>query len=148
MKPLYLLVIALLSATLGCQENSDNLNEEETFDTISALMQAQENSWNEGDLDGFMSSYWKSDSLSFIGLRGLSKGWQTTLDNYNKSYPNEEQMGQLLFENLEMEQLAPSSAFVIGKWTLFRSADTLSGHYSLIWKKMGAKWVIVADHSS
>jgi hypothetical protein len=57
-------------------------------------------------------------------------------------------MGQLLFENLEMEQLAPSSAFVIGKWTLFRSADTLSGHYSLIWKKMGAKWVIVADQSS
>jgi hypothetical protein len=63
MKPLYLLVIALLSGTLGCQENSDNLNEEETLDTISALMQAQENSWNEGDLDGFMSSYWKSDSL-------------------------------------------------------------------------------------
>jgi len=111
-------------------------------------MQAQENAWNEGDLDRFMLSYMKSDSLSFIGSRGLSKGWQTTLDNYKISYPNKEQMGRLQFENLQMEQLGASSAFVLGKWTLYRSADTLSGHYSLIWKKLEAEWVIVADHSS
>lgn len=148
MRLLCLLVIGLLLTTLGCQQTSDGFNEEQTLSTLSALMQAQENAWNEGDLDGFMSSYWKSDSLSFIGSRGLSKGWQTTFDNYKKSYPNQAQMGKLQFENLEMEQLAPLSAFVIGKWTLYRSADTLSGHYSLIWKKMGAKWVIVADHSS
>ncbi|MFT4779998.1 MAG: ketosteroid isomerase-like protein [Flavobacteriales bacterium] len=148
MKPLYLLAIGLLSATIGCQEISDDLNEKENLQTISALMQAQENAWNEGDLDRFMSSYMKSDSLSFIGSRGLSKGWQTTLDNYKKSYPNKEQMGRLQFENLQMEQLAASSAFVLGKWTLYRNADTLSGHYSLIWKKLEAEWVIVADHSS
>ncbi len=148
MKPVYLLAISLLSVTIGCQEVSDDLNGKENIQTISTLMQAQENAWNEGDLDRFMLSYMKSDSLSFIGSRGLSKGWQTTLDNYKKSYPNKEQMGRLQFENLQMEQLGASSAFVLGKWTLYRSADTLSGHYSLIWKKLEAEWVIVADHSS
>jgi len=148
MKPVYLLAISLLSVTIGCQEVSDDLNGKENIQTISTLMQAQENAWNEGDLDRFMLSYMKSDSLSFIGSRGLSKGWQTTLDNYKISYPNKEQMGRLQFENLQMEQLGASSAFVLGKWTLYRSADTLSGHYSLIWKKLEAEWVIVADHSS
>jgi hypothetical protein len=116
--------------------------------TIEALMGEQESAWNSGSLEGFMKHYWQNDSMKFVGKNGISYGWQRTLDNYRKSYPDAEARGILKFNNLYAEVLSDSSAFVIGKWTLFRSADTLSGHYSLLWKKINSSWVIVADHSS
>ena len=143
------ILLALVTLTLGgCVANESSYNQKETIVTLSSLMDEQEKAWNQGDLDGFMSSYWKSDSLAFIGSRGLSKGWVTTLDNYKKSYPTPEKMGRLAFNNLEMEQVSENTAFVIGQWTLFRSQDTLAGHYSLLWKKIAGEWKIVADHSS
>jgi ketosteroid isomerase-like protein len=111
-------------------------------------MDQQQKAWNQGDLESYMNGYWKSDSLRFIGKRGITYGWQPTLDNYKKGYPNADAMGQLQFENLSMELTGDSSAYVIGKWMLFRTNDTLSGHYSLLWKCMNGRWLIVADHSS
>jgi hypothetical protein len=35
--------------------------------------------WNRGDLSKrFMDTYWKSDSLMFIGKSGVTYGWQNT----------------------------------------------------------------------
>ena len=115
---------------------------------IDSIMLAQQDAWNRADIEGFMQSYWKSDSLCFVGKRGLTFGWQNTLDNYKKGYPDAAAMGRLQFTNQSLDVLSDSQAYVIGKWELFRSADTLSGHYSLLWKKISGKWVIVADHSS
>ena len=116
--------------------------------SIDSLMQAQQSAWNNADIEGFMQPYWKSDSLCFIGKRGLTFGWQNTLDNYRKGYPDAAAMGRLQFTNHSLDVLSDDHAYVIGKWELFRVADTLSGHYSLLWKKISGKWVIVADHSS
>ncbi len=127
----------------GCNEHSI-----QELDSIETLMKQQEVSWNEGDLQGFMQPYLQSDSLVFVGKRGLTYGWDNTLNNYLKGYPNKEAMGQLQFTNLKKEMLSDSSAWVIGKWELFRNEDTLSGHYTLLWKKMNGNWKIVADHSS
>ena len=115
---------------------------------IRQIMANQELAWNNGDLEAFMSGYWHADSLVFIGSRGLSHGWQTTLDNYRKSYPDRETMGKLTFTLLTIEQLSPTSAYVIGKWQLARTKGDVSGHFTLLWKKMEGIWVIVADHSS
>ena len=116
--------------------------------SIRDIMAAQELAWNRGDLEAFMVGYWRSDSLRFIGSSGLTYGWQQTLDNYKKGYPDTDAMGQLKFTILSVEQLSKRSAYVIGKWRLARKAGDLSGHYTLLWKKIKGKWVIVADHSS
>ncbi len=119
-----------------------------TAGTLNRQMQEQEEAWNSGDLDGFMKHYWQSDSLMFIGRSGITRGWQATLDNYKKGYPDAAAMGRLQFNNKVVEVLSDTSAYVIGKWTLYRATDTLSGHYSLLWKNKNGSWVIVADHSS
>lgn len=116
--------------------------------TIASLMKSQEEAWNKGDLEGFMQPYWNSDSLIFIGKRGPTYGWKQTLENYIKSYPNKDAMGTLRFTNIESKAVGYEHALVIGKWELFRIADTLSGHYSLIWAKKNGSWKIIADHSS
>lgn len=115
---------------------------------IRAVMQAQQDAWNRGDLEAFMQGYWQSDSLRFIGSQGLGYGWQNTLDRYRRNYASPELMGQLTFTIISVELLSKRSAFVIGKWHLARTAGNLSGYYTLLWKKIKGKWLIVADHSS
>lgn len=139
-KILSLLFIILLFGQLKAQNSAET--------TIRQIMARQEAAWNRGDLESFMEGYWKSDNLRFIGKSGLTYGWQQTLDNYKKGYPDQESMGQLKFTVLSVEKLSRKSAFVIGKWHLARSMGDLSGHYTLLWKKIKGIWVIVADHSS
>ena len=146
MKQFLILLSAL--AWIACQAPSPKRSDAQSLSAIQAVMDTQQVAWNRGDIDGFMQGYWTSDSLRFIGKRGITFGWQSTLDNYKKSYPGTEAMGRLQFTNLSMEITGDSSAYVIGKWELFRTADTLSGHYSLLWKCMNGRWIIVADHSS
>jgi ketosteroid isomerase-like protein len=143
----FLILLSSL-AWIACQTPSPKRSDAQSIAAIQAVMDTQQVAWNRGDIDGFMQGYWASDSLRFIGKRGITFGWQSTLDNYKKSYPGTEAMGRLQFTNLSMEITGDSSAYVIGKWELFRTADTLSGHYSLLWKCMNGRWIIVADHSS
>lgn len=140
-------MVFVLSAC-NADKTADATTKLSALTSIALAMNEQENAWNEGDLEGFMEHYWKSDSLRFIGSRGLNYGWQTTLENYKESYPDREAMGTLTFSNKYMNMVAPDAAFIVGKWQLDRRSDTLSGHYSLLWRQIEGKWVIVADHSS
>jgi ketosteroid isomerase-like protein len=116
-------------------------------ETVLNNMLEQEQAWNKGDIKKFMQHYWQSDSLTFIGSKGVTKGWQKTLDNYLKSYPSKESMGQLTFTIIETRVLSVESIYVIGKWEL-KKEKPASGHFTLLWKKINNAWVIVSDHTS
>lgn len=115
---------------------------------ILTLLDTQIKAWNQGNLDGFMETYWKSDSLLFIGKSGPTYGWTATLENYKKSYPDKSAMGTLSFNLLELKKLAGDVYFVVGKWKLVRTAGDLSGHFTLVLRKINGDWKIIADHSS
>ncbi len=146
MKHLFLSLILFLSiSTLSFSQNAKQKDISEIMQTF----QNQQKSWNNGDLDGFMNGYWKSDSLKFIGKNGITYGYQATLENYKKSYPDVATMGKLKFDILSVRQLNKKYIFIIGKWHLKRETkEDLEGHFTLIWKKINKKWVIIADHSS
>lgn len=115
---------------------------------IRSLMDAQTSAWNAGDIDGFMATYWQSDSLLFVGKNGVTFGWKATLANYKKNYPDKTAMGALSFDLLEFKKLAADVYFVVGKWHLTRTIGDLSGHFTLVIRRIGGEWKIVADHSS
>lgn len=118
---------------------------------ITQTLERQTEAWNRGDLEGFMQGYWQSDSLLFIGKSGLTYGWQQTLDNYKKNYPDTRAMGQLRFNELTIRPVAGQEAyFVVGRWHLKREKEKgdLGGYFSLLWERKGGQWVVVADHSS
>ncbi len=116
---------------------------------ILEILLQQQNSWNKGDIPAFMNGYWRSDSLMFVGKSGVTYGWENTLKNYQKSYPNAETMGKLHFTVLKLEILDKKNAFLVGKWHLTRpEKGDVGGHFTLFWKKIKGKWCIVADHSS
>ncbi|HEU4632508.1 MAG TPA: DUF4440 domain-containing protein [Flavisolibacter sp.] len=136
--------LLLLTLTVGISARAQSNEEKE----IRAVLTKQTKAWNRGDLEGFMQTYWKSDSLMFIGKSGVKWGWQETLDNYTKSYPDTTAMGKLSFEIIQVKRLSVMYFYVVGKWMLKRSIGDLSGHFDLLVKKIKGKWVIVADHSS
>ena len=115
---------------------------------IRNAMAEQLIAWNTGDINRFMNTYWQSDSLQFIGKSGITYGWQKTLDNYKKRYPDTAAMGKLSFNFLEFKPLSPGYYFVVGKWHLQRSVGNLDGYFILLFKKIKGQWVIIADHSS
>ncbi|RYZ49858.1 MAG: DUF4440 domain-containing protein, partial [Chitinophagaceae bacterium] len=88
---------------------------------IKNLLHIQTESWNKGDLEGFMQTYWKNDSLLFIGKNGIRWGWQETLANYKRSYPDTTAMGKLSFDILVVKELSPDYYYVVGKWMLKRT---------------------------
>jgi len=116
--------------------------------TILKILDEQTAAWNNGDIDAFMQGYWKSDSLKFIGKNGITYGWTRTLNNYKKNYPDTAAMGKLHFDILSIKSLSPEYFHVIGKWNLQRSIGNLSGYFTLLFRKIQGKWVIIADHSS
>ena len=122
--------------------------QKDTETEIRRLLATQTESWNRGDVEGFMQTYWKSDSLMFIGKKGVVRGWQQTLDNYKKGYPDTAAMGKLSFDIVEVKPLSKEYAFVVGKWMLKRSIGDVSGHYTLLLRRIKGQWKIVADHSS
>lgn len=126
---------------ISCNPENNDVND------IKLVMNEQETAWNNGDIEGFMNGYWKSDSLMFIGKNGIKYGWQTTLDNYKNSYPDKETMGKLNFEILKLD-VQESSAYMLGKWKILRIKDEIGGYFTLYWKKINGKWLITIDHTS
>ncbi len=137
----FTLLLIIIGLTASAQSKGEQA-------AIRGLLQKQTLSWNRGDLKGFMQTYWKSDSLMFIGKNGVVLGWQSTLDNYKKGYPDTAAMGKLSFDIIQVKKLSPEYYFVVGKWMLKRTAGDLSGHYTLLMRKLKGQWKIIADHSS
>lgn len=137
-----LLSFLFLSLSANGQSNKD-------IKKVENILLRQAKDWNTGQLDKFMIGYWESDNLQFIGSKGITKGWQKTLDNYKKGYPDKATMGQLSFDVLSTEKLGRKAIMMVGKFMLDRKEkENLSGHFLLVWKKIKGEWVIIADHTS
>jgi len=95
-----------------------------------------------------MQGYWENDSLMFVGKDGVTYGYNKTLENYKKNYPDKAYMGVLKFTLLSVDPLNKDYYSVIGKWELTRSVGNVSGHYTILLKKINGQWKIILDHSS
>ena len=135
--------ILCTATTLFAQGSSDK-----DIEMIKNAMQKQQDAWNNGDIDTFMEWYWKSDNLQFIGGNGPTFGWQNTLDNYKKRYPDTATMGKLKFDILQVDRRSRKVISLIGKFTLTREKDQPTGHFLLLWKKIKGQWLIIADCTS
>jgi ketosteroid isomerase-like protein len=146
------LLVGLLLGAPGCATTQPGItaqSQETAAVAIRQVLTTQTAAWNRGDIPGFMEGYWKSDSLVFIGRKGPTYGWQQTLDNYKKNYPDAAAMGQLDFSGLRVTLVAPSAAQVIGRWHLARpAAGDLQGYFLLVLRQIDGKWVVAADHTN
>lgn len=139
-----LLIAVLFSTNLFAHGNDKH----QATNAIKDVIAAQQIAWNNGNLPAYMAGYWQSDKLRFASGNSYRHGWQATLDNYIKNYPDTATMGQLKFDIIEIEQLSDDAALVFGHWKLTRAKDQPQGLFTLVFRKFDNQWLITRDHTS
>ncbi|MGB7395398.1 MAG: nuclear transport factor 2 family protein [Pricia sp.] len=114
---------------------------------IKSILAEQQKAWSDNDLEGFMQGYWESDSLTYYSRGKITRGWQTTLDNYKKGYPSKADTGTLNFEIDAITQINEDAYYVMGKYFLTREVGDANGTFMIIFKRIEGEWKIVADSS-
>ena len=140
MRSIFVVLLAIISFSVFSQTKDEK--------EVRNVLATQNAAWNRGDVDAFMVGYWENDSLMFIGKSGVTYGYKNTLSNYKKNYPDTATMGKLTFTLIQVKQLSPEYFHVTGKYYLTRTMGDASGHFTLLFRKINGKWVIISDHSS
>jgi len=131
--------IVLIMSCGGPQRPASDLSD------IRSAMAAQEHAWDRGDIPGFMEAY--SDTICFISSRGTRCGRSEVQASYARNYPDQAAMGDLNFVIHEVIPVGPDHAWCTGEWSLYRTADTLGGGFSLLWTLETQGWRITRDHT-
>src|ERR1700693_4684936 len=96
-------LIAGLDSAMGqSTPQTESTRTAKTKAAIRAVLDAQRDAWNRGDIEGYMDGYDRSPMTEFVGGDSISRGWQTVLDRYKKNYNSREKMGLLTFSDLEV----------------------------------------------
>jgi uncharacterized protein (TIGR02246 family) len=120
----------------------------ETVSAVRAVLDAQVQAWNRGDVEGYMEGYERAETTTFVSGDSVTRGWQTVLERYQRSYDTREKMGTLEFTELDIKPLGPFYAQAAGRWKLTRAGDAPAGRFTLIFRRTDRGWRITHDHTS
>ncbi|MGB6153539.1 MAG: DUF4440 domain-containing protein [Pricia sp.] len=141
--PLMILFYLVTTNVLTAQNKNQNADK----NAIKAILIQQQEAWSNNDLEGFMEGYWETDSLTYYSGGKVTRGWQTTLDNYKKGYPSETETGTLNFQIDAITKINANAYYVMGQYFLTREAGDTNGTFMIIFKKIAGVWKIIADSS-
>jgi len=129
---------------------SSNLQPEGPEKAIRTVLDKQVAAWNNGNLEEFMTGYWKSPELSFFSGGRKLKGWDATIDRYRKTYQAEgKEMGKLTFSELDVQVLGREAGIVRGRFELiFKDGTKPTGIFTLVFRRFNDGWKIIHDHTS
>ena len=120
-------------------------------DEVLAVLHAQSEAWNRGDVDAFMAAgYWPSPELTFYSQGSVTHGYEAVLERYRKRYKSEgAEMGRLEFTAIEVRPLGERSAMARGRWDLsFAAKPPVGGLFTLVLRRLPEGWRVVHDHTS
>jgi uncharacterized protein (TIGR02246 family) len=143
------LLVAIISLLVQAQSSArPNKREARIIAAIRAVLEAQSEAWNRGDIEGYMGGYARSADTVFVSGDNVTRGWQTVLDRYKKNYDSRDKMGTLTFSDLEITPIANDTAIALGRWHLQRAKDKPHGRFTLILRRTKQGWKIIHDHTS
>jgi uncharacterized protein (TIGR02246 family) len=142
------LLALFLTFNMTMPAHAQQTPDSKSIEAIKAVLNAQRDAWNKGDIEGYMDGYDRSENTIFVSGDSVTRGWKTVLERYKKAYDTREKMGALTFSDLEVNLLNKNTAVVIGRWLLKRSNDEPHGRFTLILKNTKAGWRIIHDHTS
>ncbi len=142
------LALGTASSTILAGRRPINDQKADPEASVRAILAAQHNAWNEGNVEAFLLGYWRSESLTFSGSHGITRGFSGVQERYRTSYPDRQAMGKLDFSGLEVRTLGPDAALVLGHWHLAREKGDIGGVFSLVFQRFPEGWRIIHDHTS
>ena len=130
MRPALACVAFTLLALPSCRSLPNASATPIALDEARAVLDAQIARWNQGDLPGFVATYWDGPELTFLGGNGLTRGRQDLLARYERGYPTPAARGTLSFSVLEFQPLGQDHALLLGRYQLDRQ-EPASGFFKI-----------------
>lgn len=120
------------------------------IDEVLALLSAQKDAWNRGDIAGFCSHY--APDCVFLSPSGVSRGRKTVESRYVQKYgATKASMGRLDFDILDRRESTDGVSLAM-RWTLTwadRPApkSVATGLTLIVWQRHPSGWHVVQDAS-
>jgi len=116
---------------------------------ITAVIDAQRDAWNRGDLAAYMDGYARLDNLVFTSGGHVRRGWQEAFDHYAARYARDPAaMGKLVFAIDSIDPVGADGAVVLGRWVLTGTEHAGRGVFTLVLERRPEGWRIIHDHTS
>lgn len=142
-------IFTILIAFSGSQVTAAGSSDADTKKAIESVLNQQVAAWNRGDIKGFMSGYWNSPELIYVGNSTVTRGWQTLLDRYEElSKTSGGQIGMLELEETQITVLSKDSALAWGKYRVLQPGQDRKGLYTLVLRRFQAGWRTIYDRTS
>jgi uncharacterized protein (TIGR02246 family) len=114
---------------------------------IREVIQRELETWNSGDIEGYVDLYAPVDSVRMIYNGGEVMGKENILAFYKKYWPKEK-MGKLEFTDVRLERVSPEYFYTQGHFHVTQSdGKKIKGRFSGLMKKINGKWYLYTDHS-
>jgi ketosteroid isomerase-like protein len=112
---------------------------------VRAALEASRTEWNNGNFEGGLRVYWNSPDFTLWSGADTIRGYAQMLEYYK----GHGEMGQLEYDNLVVDILAPDAALVRGAWR-WKQSDHKEQHgvFTALMRKFPDGWKTVHDHSS
>ncbi len=144
--------IVLVGMAVACApsgERSEGADPAAFHAAVDSLLSESENSWNGGDLDGFLYWYKRGEQTSFMGAEGPIYGWETIRSRYAPRFEPGADRDSLRFEDLQTRPLAPWLGLATARYVLFQADSiTSQGIFTLVLERTTEGWRIIHDHTS
>lgn len=117
---------------------------------VTKIVIAQENSWNKGDLDAYLSHFKDAKDTEAV-LNGPVRGLENIRSAYHTSFPNHDVMGQLEQTEVDVRELGSDYALATGKYRLTRSRKNggeAQGTFTEIFEKTAEGWKLVFSQNT
>lgn len=142
---------ALLVPTPAVSQNSDPLftASREQLDVVKIIL-AQQNAWNKGDLDGYLSHYKDAPDTQAV-LANLVRGVDNIRAAYRQNFPNKDAMGEIEDTDIDVRTMGDNYALATGKYHLNRSkksGGSIDGTFMELFEKTPNGWQVIFSQST
>ena len=112
----FTMIIVLSSSPVGATSSDADAEQ-----AIRSVLDQQVAAWDRGDIKDFMSGYWNSPDLIYVGNTKVTRGWQTLLDRFEElSKSSGGQIGTLELTETQITVLSADSALVWGTYRVLQ----------------------------
>jgi uncharacterized protein (TIGR02246 family) len=115
---------------------------------ITALVAKEYSAWGAGDIDGFLSVYWRSPLLVCVSEGSVWNGYDEFKANIEREYPSGSNRGSLVLERLSTKILSPETATTVEWFNVVFPKTLVHGITSASWRKFPEGWRIVQSQTA